>query len=184
MAAATDTTVSPDTQAESEMDQAAALRAQEIIGRATAETPSPDVAAGGPLRPEAGEATLLKEAGETGFSAQGVMGSRFTRWLQKNDGDKQEYQQCGGREAKNEFRKAWAAAQYAKVVECSTSTQTWKQVDISHGEYLLPKDLLLEQGGPYDPEAIKGTELMIKRCMKLGYPFVTQNVAASVQSEF
>ena len=125
---------------------------------------------------------LLAQAAKQGFTAQGVMGSRFTRYMTRNPEAKKEYNSLKGRDQKAEFRKRWAKETYEAMETGKRQEQIWKQVDTSHGDYLLPKDILEEQGGPNDPEASQATKTLMSRCMKLGKPFVIKNVWASFGS--
>ena len=80
-----------------------------------------------------------------------------------------------GCKGKAELRKEWAKKKLSNMQETKQKARTHRQVDISRGRYKLPFKILEDQGGPMDPEAVKGFRNIVEKCLKMGYPFVKRH---------
>ena len=85
---------------------------------------------------------------KAGCPAKGTTGREFMRYLEANPEKHKLYFESGkGRSEKTELRKDMAKMKLENVKVSKGYMKTYKKVDVSKGKYMLPKQILIDQGG-------------------------------------
>ena len=105
------------------------------------------------------------EALKYGLPAAGSLGRACIREFTAA-GQKEVYDNASPA-VKKQMRADWVAEKWGKIQERKQKWQVHSKKTIADGRYLLPFKILEEQGGPKDPEAIKGTRKILYKCCRM-----------------
>ncbi|CAK0879795.1 unnamed protein product, partial [Prorocentrum cordatum] len=99
------------------------------------------------------------------------LGNYFRAELNKNPQEAKKHAPLKQPEA-DEHRKEWAERETGKLLGKYSHTRTWARVDTTQGDYLNLGQLVIDQGGWDDPEAIVGVLKLVNQCVSMGDPRV------------
>ena len=105
-----------------------------------------------------------------GCPSGGKVGKMCQRALEKTKAWK-----TGDVAVRRKLRQEYANGKYKEEVVGKEHSATIEQINRKKGVYKLPFKILLDQGGPKDPEAVQGAKNIIMQCMLLGPPFVKKH---------
>ena len=78
------------------------------------------------------------------------MGSRFNRYLKNNPEQEREYKLEKRLDRKHNFRKAFAESQWKEFVTRKSYRRSFREVDITHGQYEPLSRVIQKEGGAQD----------------------------------
>ena len=128
-----------------------------------------------PLAEEtAEEVAALKQYLEDGCPAKGSIGRAHARALEKNDELNTAYKKASVSQ-KQKLREDYTKERLVQCQKFKVHSRNHRKIDVSKGRYKLPFRILKDQGGKDDPEAIKGTKMILYRCLRMGFPYVSRD---------
>ena len=99
------------------------------------------------------------------------MGVLFRSALKANAEEAKKYAALKRQEA-SDFRVQWVKQEYTKFKEERVFKKSWRRIDATKGKYMSVSQLVADDGGWSDPEAVLGTQRLIEKAVAMGDPWI------------
>ena len=85
------------------------------------------------------------------------------------------YKKCVGREEAKAFREEWAARKVKMIEEKYVVKRSWQRTDKTKGAYKNVSQLIRDEGGLDDPEAVRGSLNLIAKAILMGGDWIMRH---------
>ena len=76
------------------------------------------------------------------------------------------------RQEASDFRVQWVKQEYTKFKEERVFKKSWRRIDATKGKYMSVSQLVADDGGWSDPEAVLGSQRLIEKAVAMGDPWI------------
>ena len=83
----------------------------------------------------------------------------------------QQYNSLKGNPARAKFREEWLKKEVTSIIESFSETRMLTDEDIKETEWLTYPQIVVEEGGVLQPEAIKNARTYVCKCLIMGTEF-------------